>query len=469
MNTETCTTELVQFRQELYQNFNNRADTLMELVDAICSNTTARYVVEYSLTPCFRRTYTALYKAIAECTWGDLQLARLLGPCLPHPRQRSFWLLGVDVTSNPRPYAHTLADRGMVYHPNPVRGNKPVTVGRQYSTVALLPEPEDHVSPSWVVPLMTCRVRTDEDKELVGADQVDALLQDTELPFHEDLCVEVGDTNYSKPAYLHANRHHRNLVTIARVRGNRTIYRPFLPPEEKTRIGHPRWYGDPFSLQDSTTWHEPDEQATTTHVSRRGKRYRVEMQAWHNMLMRGKRKPKPLPMHCYPFALVRIVLYDEEGKQAFRRPLWLIVIGERRGELSLLDIYHAYGQRYDLEHFFRFGKQKVLLASFQTPEDEREETWWQLVHIAYAQLWLARHVARNSPRPWERNLPSMKTRQMSPTMVRRDFGRVIRQIGTPAKPPQRRGNSPGRRKGTKLPPRPRRKVVVKGKQKAKSS
>jgi hypothetical protein len=187
------------------------------------------------------------------------------------------------------------------------------------------------------------------------------------------------------------------------------------------------------------------------------------------MLMRGKREPKPLPMHCYPFTLVRIVLYDEEGKQAFRRPLWLIVIGERRGELSLLDIYHAYGQRYDLEHFFRFGKQKLLLASFQTPEDEREETWWQLVHIAYAQLWLARHVARNSPRPWERNLPSMKTRQMSPTMVRRDFDRVIRQIGTPAKPPRRRGNSPGRRRETELPPRPRRKVIVKGKQKAKSS
>ena len=466
MTTQSYTQQLTQFRHRLYHNFSNRADTLMELVDAMCSNPTARSVVEYTLTPCFRRTYTALYKAIDECRWEEQQLARLLAPYLPRPQQRPFWLLGVDVTPQPRPYSPTLPDRGMVYHPNPVKGNKPVTVGHQYSSVALLPEAEERVSSSWVVPLRTGRVRTDEDKELVGAEQMDDLLQDDSLPFHQELCVEVGDTGYSKPAYLHANRHHTNLVTIARARSNRTFYRQFVSTKKQT--GHPTWYGAPFSLQETTTWHEADKQVTTTYVSRRGKTYRVEIQAWHNMLMRGKRKPKLLPMHRYPFTLVRIVLYDQEGKQAFRRPLWLIVIGKQRHQLSLLDIYHAYGQRYDLEHFFRFGKQKLLLASFQTPDDKREETWWQLAHIAYAQLWLARHVARSFPRPWERYLPTMQNRQMSPSLVRRDFGHIIRQIGTPARPPKRRGNSPGRRTGTRLPPRPRHRVVVKGRKKADS-
>jgi hypothetical protein len=437
----------------------------MELVDAICSNPSARSVVEYSLTPCFRRTYTALYKAVAECKWEGQQLARLLAPYLPIPRQRSFWLLGVDVTPQSRFYARTLPDRGMVYQPNPVKGNKPVTVGHQYSSVTLLPEPEQGVSSSWVVPLRTQRVRTDQDKELVGAEQIDALLQDLLLPFHEELCVEVGDTSYSKPAYLHANRHHANLVTIARVRNNRTFHRQYVSTEQ--RSGHPQWYGDPFSLSDPTTWHPADERATTTLVSRRGKAYRVEMRAWYNMLMRGKRKPKLLPMHRYPFTLVRIVLYDQEGTQVFRYPLWLIVIGERRHELSVRDVYDAYHQRYDLEHFFRFGKQKLLLARFQTPDEEREETWWQVVHIAYAQLWMARHVARTFPRPWERYLPTMQARQMSPTLVQRGFGRVLRQIGTPARPPKRRGNSPGRRKGARSPPRPRQRVVVKSQTKAK--
>jgi hypothetical protein len=315
------------------------------------------------------------------------------------------------------------------------------------------------------VPLRTQRVHTDQDKELVGAEQIDALLQDCLLPFHKKLCVEVGDSSYSKPAYLHANRHHDNLVTIARARSNRIFHRQYVSTEASA--GHPRWYGDRFSLSDRTTWHPADEQATTTFVSRRGKVYRVEMQAWYNMLMRGKRKPKLLPMHRYPFTLVRIVLYDQEGAQAFRHPLWLLVIGERRHELDVRDVYHAYRQRFDLEHFFRFGKQKLLLDRFQTPDDEREETWWQLVHIAYAQLWMARHVARSFPRPWERSLPTMQARRISPTLVQRGFGRLIREIGTPAQPPKRRGNSPGRRRGTRSPPRPRHRVVVKSQMKAK--
>ena len=91
-----------------------------------------------------------------------------------------------------------------------------MTVGHQFSTTALLPEVEERVSSSWVIPLMTQRVSTDEDKELVGSSQIDALLKDAKLPFGKSLTVDVGDTSYSKPACLHANRHHPHLVTIAR-------------------------------------------------------------------------------------------------------------------------------------------------------------------------------------------------------------------------------------------------------------
>lgn len=441
----------------------------MELVDAICSNPHARSVVEYSLTPCFRRSYSTIFKAINEMKWDELATAHLLAPYLPRPQQRSYRLLGTDVTPQPRQFAHTLADRGIVYQPNTIKGNKPVTIGHQYSTTVLLPEAEAGMSPSWVIPLMTCRVPTNKDKELVGSEQIDALLKDPKLPFGQSLCVDVGDSSYSKPACLHTNRYHRNLVTIARVRGTRVLYQQFVPDPDKTSrpVGRPRSYGERFALQEPETWHQSDEQVTVIEKSRRGKTYQVKMKAWHNMLMPGKLKPKRLPMHHHPFTLVQVVRYDAKGQLACKRPMWLLAIGERRHELSVLDIYQAYGQRYDLEHFFRFGKQKLLLSSFQTPEDVREENWWQLTHLAYAQLWVARHAAASLPRPWERNLPEMKKGLMSPTLVQRDFGRIIRHIGTPAKPPQLRGISPGRRKGTKLPPRPRKKVVVKNQQKAK--
>ena len=468
MKTHTCTAALVQFRHRLYQNFTNRADTLMELVDALCSNGSARSVVELCLAPCFRRTYSTLYKALAELNWDDHQLARLLEEFLPRPTKRSFWLLGVDVTPQPRPFAQTLPDRGLVYQPNPIAGTTPITIGHQYSTVALLMEAQEQRSPAWVVPLSTARVASEDDKEGVGAAQIDALLMDEALPFHSQLCVEVADSKYSKPAYLHAHRSHANLITIVRVAANRTFYHPPQAAAQPTGAGHPRWYGARFVLDDPSTWTSADSHALTQHLSRRGKRYRVEIESWHNCLMRGQRKPKELPMQRYPFTLVRIVFYDQAGREAFRHPLWLIVVGQRRHELNAFEIYHAYERRYDLEHFFRFGKQHLLLTSFQTPDAEREESWWQLAHLAYAQLWLAREVVEALPRPWERNLPSMRSGQKSPSLVQRDFARIIRQIGTPAQAPKVRGISQGRRLGTRLPPRVRQKVVVKGHKQAQA-
>lgn len=470
MTTKSYTQELEQFREELYQNFNNRADTLMELVDAMCSNPEARSVVEYSLTPCFRRSYSTIFKAINEMEWEEGMIAGLVGSYLPQPEKRAFWLLGSDVTTQPRPFAETLPDRGIVHQPNPISGNKPVTIGHEYASTMLLPEAEAGLSTSWVIPLMTRRVATHEDKELVGSEQIEALLTDPALPFKESFCVDVGDTCYSKPACLHSKRHHAQLVSIARLRGNRVLYQQFVPDPETSDdsgTGRPRSYGQRFALKEPDTWPEPDEQLTLIQESRRGKRYRLEVKAWHNMLMPGKNKPKRIPMERYPFTLVRIVRYDEKGKLACRRPMWLLVIGQCRHELTAEVVYQAYGQRYDLEHFFRFGKQKMLLASFQTPEDVREEKWWQLVHLAYAQLWMARHVASCLPKPWERNLPAMKKGLLSPTLVQRDFGRIIRQIGTPAQPPKPRFISPGRPQGTKLPPRPRQKVVVKNQKGAK--
>jgi hypothetical protein len=462
--------QLTQFRLELYQNFNNRADTLLELVDALCSSPSAKSVVELSQSSCFRRSYSSLFKAIEAWSPEKMLLPHLLGPSLPKPQQWPFWLLLVDVTPQPRPYGETVADRAMVYEPTVIKGNKPVTIGHQYSTVALGLEPEAGSSSSWVLPLLNQRVATSENKEMVGASQVDTLLEDPQLPFGQGLCVEAVDSSYSQATYLYTHRRHCNLVTIARLKSNRTLYHQAeAPPTEFKPAGHPTWYGRPFRLSTSENTVAPDETLSFWESSRRGKRYRVEIQAWHNMLMRGQRLPQPLPMHKHPFTLVCITRYDETGKPLYKRPLWLLVMGERRAELSLLQIYQAYMTRFDLEHFFRFGKQKLLMTQFQTPEVVREEKWWLLTHIAYAQLWLARSVTLSLPRPWERNLPAIKGRLISPSLVQRDFPRIIRQLGTPAQPPKPRNIASGRPLGTIFPKRPRQQVLIKGKSQAIST
>jgi hypothetical protein len=55
-------------------------------------------------------------------------------------------------------------------------------------------------------------------------------------------------------------------------------------------------------------------------------------------------------MHEHPFTLVRAQVVDATGRPLYQRDLWLIVIGQRRAELSLIEVGEAYGQRYDLEH-----------------------------------------------------------------------------------------------------------------------
>ena len=156
-------------------------------------------------------------------------------------------------------------------------------------------------------------------------------------------------------------------------------------------------------------------------------------------------------MHQYPLRLVRVRFFQNNGDKVYAQPLWLIVMGERRLEIKLEEIFSAYQQRYDMEHFFRFGKQKLLFDHYQTPEVRHEENWWQIAHLAYLQLWIAHQYASNQPRPWERYLPEMKVKRPSPAMVQRSMGTIIRQFGTPANIPKRRGYSLGRPK-CKAPP-----------------
>ena len=103
----------------------------------------------------------------------------------------------------------------------------------------------------------------------------------------------------------------------------------------------------------------------------------------------------------------------------------------------------------------------MLLTAAQTPDATREEAWWQLSCLAYLQLWAADPVAQRCPRPWERYLPAHQAEPLTPSQVQRDFGRIIRQFGTPARPPKPRGNALGRLRGTRLTPRPRYAVVRK--------
>ena len=467
--------QLEEFRQALYANLDDAADATFELIDALASQTTARSPVELSLEAVFRREYSSIYHAIdrfcyppAGKTWAEARREqetrqlRLLAGLASAPQDRPFWLFATDATSNRRQYARTSEDRGYVYFPNQVAGNKPVTIGHSYSLTVSLPEKEAG-DPPWVLPLIARRITTSETETGVAAANLKTLFEDESLPWYGKLSVQVLDSRYSIAAYLYPTAQYKDLVTITRVRPNRVFYRKYHAPagQERKGAGAKRFYGERFDLKDPQTWHKPDEELTLTHTTKRGRVYTIKTQAWGAMLLRGK---QDAPMRYVPFTLNREVWYDEQGQPVHKKPLWKIVVGERQTEISLRQTHDSYRQRSDEEHFIRFGKQNLLLDAFQTPVVEREENWWQLALLSAAQLFAARQLVVQHPRPWERYLPRAKKEGIaSPSEAQRDFKRIIREFGTPAKAPKPRNNSPGRAKGTPGKRRKRHPVVKKGK------
>ncbi len=386
--------EFEQFRDKLYQSFNYRKDTIMNLVDAIAANTTARSPVELCLSPIFPREYSALYKGIqayrSESSNNSIETrkkeqaqfeARLEAIAELIPTAEKFYLFAADVTPLPRPYAPTLEDRTIIYQPNTVQGNKPINIGHSYSVLTALPPKESTGEIPWAIPLMVNRVKSSETGKQVGSQQLKQILTQKNLPWS-------------------------NLTT------------------------------------------------------KRGRLLNVTIQSWSDMLMRGSRD---CPMHCHPFTLMQIQVTSSEGLRIWK-PMWLIMIGQGRNELTITEAYQSYRQRYDIEHLLRFGKQRLLLNASATPEVEHEENWVELSFLAYVQLWAARKLALTLPRSWERYLPQKTQGFLSPSMVNRDMQRIITEIGTPAKLPKLRGYSGGRTTGMVQTKRIHHQVIKKAKQ-----
>ena len=461
------------FRQKLYNCFESCSDACMNLLDALAGNTGANSIAELSLSPLFSRSYNSIYKAIKESFHTTCQdtdnkveegeeekpnnLIRVISGSIDQLQQRPFYLFALDTTPHARPYARTLPERGYIYQPNTIKGNKPINIGHSYSILSILPEKEIGNTAPWSIPLSGERVSLDKSGVEVGSEQISEVMCDSLLHWHEQLCVLVADTAYSQRSFLFEQSKHQNLVVVARCRSNRIFYQSPPVEESNKKRGCPKKYGERFNVADAETWHPPDETTQIQQTTSKGRLLNITIHAWHQMLMRGTKHQK---MYLHPFTLLRINVTDDTN-QSLWKPMWLIVIGSRRGEILPMLAYQSYRQRFDIEHMLRFGKQRLLMTEFQTPDVEHEENWIRLVMLAYVQLWAARELAKHLPRPWERYLEQNNDKIVTPSVVQRDFQRIISLIGTPACSPKTRGNSIGRTQGQAQTQRTKHPVVKK--------
>jgi len=445
---------LKQFRQALYQSFPQRRDSLIDLLDALSSNERARSPVELSLNSLFRRQYSALYKGIASayqestfpvCSLEGYRQGQAVLATLPTPPAGRYQVFGIDETPAERLYARCLSDRQIVHRSTTVPGQLPISVGHNYSILAALPVSGDQDWPRWAVPVSVERVGSLSNAIAVAHGQIAQLMSYPQTR-SERLNVLTVDSRYPTPAFLYDLREYPNLVVITRVRGNRLFYRQPEAGRHKTR---PRWYGDAIRLHDATTWPPVTEQSTLTLTPEDGKDKTLKLWRWSNLLMRGTRLHL---MHQCPFDLVGIQHLDATGTP-IGSPLWLLVWGEQRQTVSLIEVRHLYSQRFNLEHFLGFAKPYLLLDAAQTCHTPHEINTVRLACLAYAQLWVARHLVETLPLPWQRYGTQTQTHQLTPRRVQRGFAQLIGQIGSIAAPPKLRGISPGRVKGTQLTPR----------------
>lgn len=398
-------------------------------------------------------------------------------PLLSKPFEK-FWLLNTDTSPLLRPHSPTLPQRRYVYKPNnQVKGNKPVEVGYEMSCVgmsarrALWGVPE----PPWNLPLSMRLVPFEENKNSFTARQVNDLMEDGALPFRKELTVNALDSNYSHPEYIADTHCQPNLVNVVRLASNRKVWKMLdgaarlqRRQGNQDKRGADAVFGQAFHLNKPGEWAGlPADKAERfcTKLSN-GKQCEVEVSVWEGMLLRTKRGKN---MKDKPFRLVEIRLLDAgTGQPLFQKEMWLGVWGARRTELSGEEIYHAYRHRYDIEHFFRFGKQRLLLDDYQTPDEEHLENWLEVVSLAYWMLYSALEEATHRCPKWQQYDKNLKKRREyklppGPSQVQRQLEGIILSFEQTPFLPKLKIKGKGRQQGQTFPKRERHPVLKKKK------
>lgn len=460
--------QLRSFRQQLFQCFRKRADTIVNLLDAISSHAhRCHSVVQLSEATAFERQYSSITDAIADgLPHADWKQARqtVYDNAVHQNHAPNIFIL--DATPNPRPYAYKLNDRTITHYPNPAPGNKPICIGHAYSLIALLPRNQNEQNKHWIVPLSMQRVTSDDKSNEFGMQQLNQMIN--ELGLQQQLSISIGDSLYGTENCRQITNQQTNLVHIFRLAHNRNVYnQPSAQEHSATKRGRKKAYGKKIKLSQVETLPPAVQQASFQAMTKKGRTITVTVKQWNNKLLRGSRHFRA---HEYPINIIQVTLTDENNHPIFLRPLWLAVCGQRRHEITLVDVYQHYLCRYDIEHFFRFSKRNLLMDAYQTPDTSHEENWWQLTSLAYVQLYLANTLAAATPKPWEKYLPEyQQDKQQSvktPSQTQRAYSDILKKVGTPAAPSVPRGKPCGRLSGTLSLPRPSSAVIFKSKQMA---
>ena len=485
---------LREFRARLYGCLTARPDAAFELVDAIlCADHAVTSLAELSLVPQFRRGHGALYDALAAGRIDEEALARLLAGTLPrlvdgdegrawvaeHDRI-DYGLLdaalaglpagqaaqvrdacarwrrlrfAIDATPYPRPDAECSPGRGHVHH-DACRcdGTRKTIPGWEYQFTAAI----GHLRTAWAA-LVDVERTTHATRTRQTIRQVRNLLRRLDAAGTGGAAgpgapLVILDAGYSAAA-LTAALSGCPVHLLIRLPSGRVFYAdPATWPGKK---GRPGKHGVPVTCHNDLRQANPesDESLTLPDTPLYGT---VRVDAWRDVhpLIHGDRGwfagwPGQLPV--LRGTVLRVTVEHLPDGRAPHKTMWLWHAGP--SPLSPDELWRAYLARFDEEHAFKFAKGHLGLTAARVRTPEQADRWVRLVMAAAAQLLLARPLAADLRRPWERRPDP--ARPLPPGRVRRGFPNIRRHLGTPAHVAKPARPGPGRPKGSLKGPAPR--------------
>ncbi|CCW13561.1 MULTISPECIES: hypothetical protein [Rhodococcus] len=232
------------------------------------------------------------------------------------------------------------------------------------------------------------------------------------------------------------------MVVLGRMRGDRVLCFPAPPPG---RTGRPPRHGAQFHFADPTTW-PPPATTTATVTDRYGTAVADAWNRLHPRLThRGVWAEHPGPPPIIEGTVIRLTVEHLPGDR-HPAPVWLWYSDPTvRGD-HVDRLWQMFLRRFDLEHTFRLFKQTLGWTAPKIRSPEAADRWTWIVIVAHTQLRLARPLAEDLRRPWERPRPPGR---LTPARVRRGFPHVRRTMPTPAGAPKPSRPGPGRPPGSK--------------------
>ena len=408
----------------------------METLDALCLTGAPSSFPMLSLNKLFRRKWHSLYKALERGRLNETWMSGYLAQQIPQEGVRYYAL---DGSAWPRPRARTMDDRQYVYHPTPAVNGGSICVGYPYSLLDWVPDADQ----SWSLSLSVKRIPSEMSAVEMGVRQVKELSQNR-AAFRDGLDIVAADGKYGNAKFLRPLQE-QHCGIVVRLRRDRVLcWAPEQP--QKRKRGRPRIHGKRFAFKEPETWEAPDEIITFEHP----KFGQVKLDRWHDL--HGKKDAD------VPFDVVRASIHLERDKPP--NPLWLAWQAPKsipKGlQVDARLIWLAYVHRWPVEAGIRFRKQRLGWTTPQFQHKESGDLWSWLVALALWLLYLSRPIVKDQPLPWQK-----PQSELTPQRVQQSLPLIFWQFGSPARPPKRRGKSPGWPKGRPRTPKQRFKVVKK--------